>query len=76
MEDENKDPSLERILELLKAELSLALRLYEQAETQRQALKENLNGKAVADATEAVNATLRELEACEKRKNAFLLVQG
>ncbi len=76
MEDEKKDPSLERIMELLKAELSLALRLYEQAETQRRALKENLNGKAVADATEAVTATLRELEACEKSKNAFLKEMG
>ena len=76
MDNENKDTLLERILELVKAELSLTSRLYEQAGTRRQALMENLNGKAVTDTTEAVNATLRELEACEKRKNAFLAEMG
>lgn len=76
MENEGKITPLDRLLPLLGKELSLAARLYEQAEAQREALKENLNGKAVADATEAVNATLRELEVCEKNKNAFLTEMG
>ena len=72
MESEMKDTALERIESLLKAELSLTLRLYEQSETQKKALKENLNGKAVSEATEAINKTLRELEAHEKNKTALL----
>ena len=76
MENERTDTALDKILDLLKKELSLALRLYENAETQRRALKDNLNGMAVADATEAVNATLREMEACEKNKAAFLAEIG
>lgn len=71
MENES-NTTLERIESLLKAELSLTLRLYEQSEAQKKALKENLNGKAVSEATEAINKTLRELEACEKSKTALL----
>ena len=71
----NKTP-LSRIEALLKSELSLALRLYEQAETQRKALKENLNGKAVTDATDAIESTLRELDACEKNKTELLSELG
>ena len=48
MENEMKEATLGRIESLLKSELSLTLRLYEQAETQKKALKENLNGKAVS----------------------------
>ena len=47
MDNENTGTPLDKILPLLGKELSLALRLYEQAETQRNALKEHLNGKAV-----------------------------
>ena len=72
MENEMKEATLGRIESLLKSELSLTLRLYEQAETQKKALKENLNGKAVSDATEAIEKTLRELEAHEKNKTALL----
>ena len=72
MENEMKEATLGRIESLLKSELSLTLRLYEQAETQKKALKENLNGKAVSDATEAIEKTLRELEAHEKNKKALL----
>lgn len=71
MENES-NTTLERIESLLKAELSLTLRLYEQSEAQKKALKENLNGKAVSEATEAINKTLRELEVCEKSKTALL----
>ena len=71
MENESKT-ILDRIESLLKAELSLTLRLYEQSEAQKKALKENLNGKAVSEATEAINKTLRELEAHEKNKTALL----
>lgn len=76
MENENIGTPLDRIESLLKAELSLALRLYEQAETQKKALKENLNGKAVTEATDAINATLRALEAHEKGKAALLAELG
>ena len=76
MAEENKATPLERIESLLKAELALALRLYEQAETQKQALKENLNGKAVSEATEALDATLRAMEGHEKTKAAFLSELG
>lgn len=72
MENEMKEATLGRIESLLKSELSLTLRLYEQAETQKKALKENLNGKAVSEATEAIEKTLRELEAHEKNKTALL----
>ena len=71
MENESKT-MLERIESLLKAELSLTLRLYEQSEAQKKALKENLNGKAVSEATEAIEKTLREMEAHEKNKAALL----
>ncbi len=76
MDNENTGTPLDKILPLLGKELSLALRLYEQAETQRKALKEHLNGKAVAEATEAINATLRELAAYEKEKTALLAELG
>ena len=76
MENESRNEPLEKILPLLGRELSLALRLYERAEEQRQALKENLNGQAVAKATEALNATLRDLSACEKDKEALLAELG
>ena len=72
MDNESMATALDKILELLKRELTLSRRLYEQAEAQRKALKENLNAKAVADATEAADAALRELESCEKEKGAFL----
>lgn len=72
MENESKTTPLERIESLLKAELSLTLRLYEQSETQKKALRENLNGKAVSEATEAINATLRALEGHERTKSALL----
>ena len=72
MDNEMKETTLERIESLLKAELSLTLRLYEQAEAQKKALKENLNGKAVSEATEAIDKTLHELEAYEKNKAALL----
>ncbi len=72
MDNEMKETALDRIESLLKAELSLTLRLYEQAETQKKALKENLNGKAVSEATEAINKTLRELDANENNKKALL----
>lgn len=72
MDNEMKETALDRIESLLKAELSLTLRLYEQAETQKKALKENLNGKAVSEATEAINKTLRELDAYENDKKALL----
>ena len=72
MDNEMKETALDRIESLLKAELSLTLRLYEQAETQKKALKENLNGKAVSEATEAINKTLRELDAYENNKKALL----
>jgi len=71
MENES-NTTLERIESLLKAELSLTLRLYEQSEAQKKALKENLNGKAVSEATEAIEKTLREMEAHEKNKAALL----
>ena len=76
MEEENKMMPLERVESLLKTELSLALRLYEQAKAQKDALKENLNGKAVSEATEALNATLRALESHEKNKAALLAEMG
>ena len=72
MDNESKTTPLDRIESLLKAELSLTLRLYEQSETQKKALKENLNGKAVTETTEAINATLRALENHEKNKAALL----
>lgn len=72
MDNESMKTTLDKILELLKKELSLMLRLYEHAEAQRKALKENLNAKAVADATEAADAALLEMEACEKGKVALL----
>ena len=76
MENKSGNAPLETILPLLGRELSLALRLYEQAEEQRKALKENLNGRAVAAATEALDATLRDLNTCEKDKDALLAELG
>ena len=76
MGTDNMETTLECIESLLKAELALTLRLYEQAETQKQALKENLNGKAVSEATEAINATLRALGEHEKGKAAALADMG
>ncbi len=76
MNSETMASPLDKILPLLGKELSLALRLYEQAEVQRKALKDHLNGKAVAAATEAMNATLRELAAHEKDKRALLAALG
>lgn len=72
MDNESKKEPLDRIESLMKAELSLTLRLYEQSEAQKKALKENLNGKAVSEATEAIEKTLREMEAHEKSKAALL----
>ncbi len=72
MNNEANGTPLDRIESLLKAELSLTLRLYEQSEAQKKALKENLNGKAVSEATEAIEKTLREMEAHEKNKAALL----
>ncbi len=68
--------ALDRIEDMLRAELSLTLRLYEQAEAQKKALKENLNGKAVTEATAAAEKTLRELAAYEKEKAALLAELG
>ena len=76
MEQENCGTPLDRIESLLKTELNLALRLYEQAEAQKKALKENLNGKAVTEATEANNATLRALDAHAKGKASLLTEMG
>ena len=70
--ENGSNTTLERIESLLKAELSLTLRLYEQSKAQKQALKENLNGKAVSEATKAIEKTLREMEAHEKNKAALL----
>ena len=72
MDNESKKEPLDRIESLMKAELSLTLRLYEQSEAQKKALKENLNGKAVSEATEAIEKTLREMEVHEKSKAALL----
>ena len=72
MENEKKETSLDRFLAILKEELSLAARLYDEAEAQRKALKDNLNGRDVASATEAVEKTLRELSEAEGRKEALL----
>ena len=76
MEQENIGTPLDRVEAFLKTELALALRLYEQAEAQKKALKENLNGKAVSEATEAINTTLRALDAHEKSKAALLADLG
>ena len=76
MENEKMDAPLDKVQTLLKEELSLTLRLYEQAEEQRKSLKENLNGKAVASATEAIEPTLRALDGCEKKKAALLSELG
>ena len=76
MGTDNMETTLDCIESLLKTELSLTLRLYEQAETQKQALKENLNGKAVSETTEAINATLRALDEHEKGKAAMLADMG
>ena len=70
--ENGSNTTLERIESLLKAELSLTLRLYEQSKAQKKALKENLNGKAVSEATKAIEKTLREMEAHEKNKAALL----
>ena len=59
--ENGSNTTLERIESLLKAELSLTLRLYEQSKAQKQALKENLNGKAVTEATEAIALLLEEM---------------
>lgn len=76
MENETKAAPLDRIIAILREELSLAARLHEQAEAQRKALKDNLNGKAVTDATEAAGPTLQALDACEKNKAALLAELG
>ncbi len=76
MDNENRDPSLDRILELMREELSLALRLYEQAEVQRTALKEHLNGRAVTEATKSIQPTLKALNDCQKKKDELLSAMG
>ena len=71
--EENKDrASMDVIIELLRGELAILSRLCDQAEAQKTALKDNLNGKAVSETTAAVSATLRELGGCEEKKTELL----
>lgn len=76
MEESKSKASMDAIIELLRAELSVLSRLSGQAEAQKQALKDNLNGKAVSETTTAVSATLRELGGCEEKKAALLSAIG
>lgn len=74
--EENNKTSTDVIIDFLRDELAILSRLTEQAEAQKAALKDNLNGKAVSEATAAVAATLRRLGECEEKKAALLAELG
>lgn len=67
---------MKAIMEILGQELALLARLDKLAQAQRQHLKENLNGKAVREATEDVNKILAALAVLAERKTQLLQKLG
>ncbi|MBQ9365676.1 MAG: flagellar export chaperone FlgN [Schwartzia sp.] len=67
---------MDEIIDMLKSELVLCVKLMTLAENQREALRESIDGRAVIRTTQEIEAVLKELSATEAAKEDFLKRAG
>ena len=63
---------MDEIISLLRAELTLCVKLADLLEKQREALKANIDGRAVNKITQDIDALLIKIGAVERQKTDFL----